>query len=248
MFSIETPPDLRGCEAIIHLAGEPVFGLWTRAKKRRIRESRVLGTQRIVEAITVLDVAPEVLVCGSAIGSYGDGGDDELTEATPAGTAFLAETCKAWENAALGAATRSRVVLLRTGIVLGRKGGALRAMAPIFRIGLGGRIGSGRQWMSWIHLDDEARLALFAVENLDVRGPLNATAPWPVRNADFTRTLARTLHRPAFCHVPAFALRLLGDLSHELLDSKRVLPAAATEHGFGFRFPELEPALKNLLG
>jgi uncharacterized protein (TIGR01777 family) len=246
-FSLETPPDLHGCEGIIHLAGESVFGLWTRAKKQRIRESRVLGTRRIVEAIAALDVPPEVLVCGSAIGFYSDAGDAELTEAAPAGTEFLAETCQSWESAALAAA-RSRVVLMRTGIVLGREGGALRAMAPIFRAGLGGRIGSGQQWMPWIHLDDEARLALFAMENLDLRGPLNATAPWPVRNADFTRTFARTLHRPAFCHLPAFALRLLGDFSHELLDSKRVVPAAATEHGFGFQFPELEPALKNLLG
>ena len=247
IFSMETPLDLRGCEAVIHLAGESVFGLWTTAKKRRIRESRVLGTRRVVEAIAALSAPPEVLVCGSAIGFYGDAGDNELTEATPAGTGFLPETCQAWEGVALEA-TRCRVVLLRSGIVLGRTGGALRAMRPIFGAGLGGRIGSGQQWMSWIHLDDEARLVLFAIENLDVRGPLNATAPWPVRNADFTRTLARTLHRPAFCRVPAFALRLLGDFSHELLDSKRVVPAAATEHGFGFQFPELEPALKNLLG
>jgi uncharacterized protein (TIGR01777 family) len=246
-FSLEAPPDLRGCEAVIHLAGESVLGLWTTAKKRRIRESRVHGTRRVVEAIVALNEPPEVLVCGSAIGFYGDAGDAELTEGSPAGATFLAQTCQAWERAALAAA-RCRVVLLRTGIVLGRTGGALRAMTPVFRVGLGGRIGSGQQWMSWIHLDDEARLALFAIENLDVSGPLNATAPWPLRNADFTRTLARTLRRPAFCRVPAFALRLLGDFSHELLDSKRVVPAAATEHGFGFQFPELEPALKNLLG
>jgi uncharacterized protein (TIGR01777 family) len=246
-FSLEAPPDLRGCEAVIHLAGESVFGLWTTAKKRRIRGSRVLGTRRVVDAIVALHEPPEVLVCGSAIGFYGDAGDAELTEASPAGATFLAETCQAWEGAAFKA-TRCRVVLLRTGIVLGSKGGALRAMTPVFRAGLGGPVGSGEQWMSWIHLDDEARLALFAVENLDVRGPLNATAPWPARNADFTRTLARMLRRPAFCRVPAFALRLLGDFSHELLDSKRVVPAAATEHGFGFQFPELEPALKNLLG
>jgi uncharacterized protein (TIGR01777 family) len=247
IFSLEAPLDLRSCEAVIHLAGESVFGLWTNAKKQRIRKSRVLGTRRVVEAIAALNEPPEVLVCGSAIGFYGDAGDNELTEATSVGTGFLAETCQAWEGAALEA-TRCRVVLLRTGIVLGNKGGALRAMTPVFRAGLGGPIGSGQQWMSWIHLDDEARLALFAIESLDVRGPLNATAPWPVRNADFTRTLARTLRRPAFCRVPAFALRLLGDFSHELLDSKRVVPAAATDHGFGFQFPELEPTLKNLLG
>jgi uncharacterized protein (TIGR01777 family) len=247
IFSLEAPLDLRGCEAVIHLAGESVFGLWTTAKKRRIRESRVHGTRRVVEAIAALNEPPEVLVCGSAIGFYGDAGDAELTETSPSGATFLAETCRAWEGVALKA-TRCRVVLLRTGIVLGKTGGALRAMTPVFRVGLGGRIGGGQQWMSWIHLDDEARLAMFAIENLDVRGPLNATAPWPVRNADFTRTLARTLRRSAFCRVPAFAVRLLGDFSHELLDSKRVVPAAATDHGFGFQFPELEPALKNLLG
>ena len=241
-FSPDAPPDLRGCEAVIHLAGESVAGLWTAGKKRRIRESRVLGTRRVVEAIGKLDEPPEVFACGSAVGFYGDSGDAELTETSGGGGGFLGETVRAWEAEALQA-QRTRVVLLRTGIVLGKGGGALRAMTPVFRMGLGGPLGNGRQWMPWIHLDDEARLILFAVENLDIRGPLNATAPWPARNADFTRTLARALHRPAIFRVPAFALRMLGDFSHELLDSKRVLPAAATEHGFGFQFPELEPAL-----
>jgi uncharacterized protein (TIGR01777 family) len=133
-------------------------------------------------------------------------------------------------------------------VVLGKGGGALPAMSIPFRLGLGGHLGSGRQWMSWIHLEDIARLALFAVENLDLRGPLNATAPWPVRNADFTQALAKVLHRSTFLRAPAFAIRMIGELSHELLDSKRVLPAAALEHGYGFRFSELEPALKDLLG
>ena len=246
-FAAERAPDLSGCDAIIHLAGEPILGLWTPAKKRRIVESRVQGTRRIVEAINASAAKPEVLVCGSAIGFYGDGGEHELTEQASAGTGFLAETVQAWEAEALKVAD-VRVVLLRTAIVLGKEGGALAAMAPLFRAALGGRLGDGQQWMSWIHLEDEARLALFAVENLDVRGPLNAAAPWPVRNADFTQTLARTLHRPAFLHVPAFAFRALGELSRELLDSKRMLPAAALEHGFGFRFSEIEPALKDLLG
>ncbi len=245
-FSLDAPPDLRGCEAVIHLAGESVVGLWTAAKKRRIRESRVDGTRRVAEAIGAMDEPPEVFVCGSAVGFYGDSGDAELTETSSGGGGFLGETVRAWEAEA-SKARLTRVVLVRTGIVLGKGGGALRGMAPIFRAGLGGRLGDGRQWMPWIHLDDEARLILFAVENLDIRGALNATAPWPARNADFTRTLARTLRRPAFLRVPAFALRMLGDFSHELLDSKRVLPAVATEHGFGFQFPELEPALKNLL-
>ena len=246
-FSPDAAPDLRGCDAIIHLAGESVAGLWTPSKKRRIRESRVIGTRQVVEAIAKLADPPEVFVCGSAVGFYADSGDTELTETSASGSGFLSETCKAWEAEAIKAQT-TRVVTVRTGIVLGKRGGALRAMTPIFRAGLGAQLGDGRQWMPWIHLDDEARLILFAVENLDIRGALNATAPWPARNADFTRILARTLRRPAFLRVPAFALRMLGDISDELLDSKRVLPAVATEHGFGFQFPELEPALKSLLG
>ncbi len=246
-FSLDVPPDLRGCEAVIHLAGESVVGLWTAAKKRRICQSRVDGTRRVVEAIGAMDEPPEVFVCGSAVGFYGNSGDAELTETSSGGGGFLGETVRAWEAEATKV-QRTRAVLVRTGIVLGKGGGALRAMTPIFRAGLGARLGDGRQWMPWIHLEDEARLILFAVENLDIRGALNATAPWPARNADFTRTLARTLRRPAFLRVPAFALRMLGDFSHELLDSKRVLPAVATEHGFGFQFPELEPALRNLIG
>lgn len=246
-FTLSAPPDISECEALIHLAGEPILGLWTPAKKRRILESRVQGTRRIVEAIAASPVKPEVLVSGSAIGFYGEGGEAELTEQAPRGTGFLADTAVAWEAEALQAAG-VRTVLLRTAVVLGGKGGALQAMAPLFRAGLGAQLGDGRQWMSWIHLEDTARLALFAVENLDIRGALNASAPWPVRNAEFTQLLAKVLRRPAFLKVPAVAIRLIGELSRELLDSKRVLPAAALEHGFGFRFSELEPALKDLLG
>ena len=244
-FTLEAAPDLRGCEAVIHLAGEPIAELWTAAKKRRIAESRVLGTRRVVEAIHACAEKPEVFISGSAIGFYGDRGDEALTESAGPGSGFLAQTVQAWEAEALRA-EGVRTVLLRTSIVLG-KGGALAAMAPAFRLGLGGPLGSGHQWMSWIHIDDLAQLALFAAENLDVRGPLNAAAPWPVRNAEFTRTLARVLRRPAFLRVPAFALRALGDLGRTLLASQRVLPARATEHGFRFRFPELQPALENIL-
>ena len=247
-FSLERPPDIRGCEALIHLAGEPVAGLWTAAKKRRITESRVLGTRRVVEAINAAGEKPEVLLSSSAIGFYGDRGEEELTETSPAGTGFLADTTQAWEAEAQRA-EGVRLVLLRTSLVLGKHGGALTPMTPLFKLGLGGPLGDGRQWMSWIHLDDLARLALFAIENLDIRGPLNGSAPWPARNAGFTRTLAATLHRPAFLRIPAFALRAaLRGFARELLDSKRVLPAAALDHGFGFQFPELAPALKNLLG
>lgn len=247
-FSLDAPPDIAGCGALIHLAGESVVGLWTAAKKRRIVESRVLGTRRVVEAINATREKPEVLLSGSAIGFYGDRGEEELTETSPAGTGFLADTVRAWEAEAQRA-EGVRIVTLRTAVVLGKSGGALQPMTPVFKLGLGGQLGSGRQWMSWIHLDDLAQLALFAIENLDVRGPLNGSAPWPARNAEFTQTFARALRRPAFFHVPAFALRAaLGGFSHELLDSKRVLPALATEQGFRFHFPELGPALANLLG
>ena len=227
---------------------ENVAGIWTRAKMRRIRDSRILGTRRVVEAIRASAHPPDVLVSSSAIGFYGESGETELTEDSPHGTGFLAETCREWEAEALAAEPACRVVRARTGIVLGKRGGALRMMLPAFRLGLGARIGSGRQWFSWIHAGDLASLLLFAVENLDLRGPLNATAPWPVRNAEFTRTLARSLHRPSFLAVPAFVLRLfLGEFSRELLDSKRVLPAAATAEGFGFQFPQIVPALADIV-
>ncbi len=245
-FSHETPPDLDGCEALVHLAGESVLGLWTAAKKRRIADSRILGTRRVAQAIRALRTPLEVLVSGSAIGFYGNGGEAALLENTPCGHGFLAETSRAWEAEAL-AAPAGRIVLLRTGLVLARKGGALPLMARVFRLGLGGRLGTGSQWMAWIHLDDLARMILFCIENQSIHGPVNGTAPWPVRNTEFTGLLAARVRRPALIPVPAFALRCLGEFSHELLDSKRVLPNVATEHGFPFHFPELAGALANLL-
>jgi hypothetical protein len=245
-FGEGAPPDLSGCEAVIHLAGESVIGLWTPSKKRRITESRVNGTRAVAEAIEAMDDPPEAFICGSAIGFYGDSGDAELTESSPSGNGFLADTTRAWEAESLRV-TRSRVVQLRTGIALAREGGALKVMAAVFRLGLGGKLGPGTQWMSWIHLEDLARLFLFAAENMEIRGPLNGTAPWPARNRDFTRALATRLRRPALFRVPSLALRVLGDFSHELLDSKKVLPAAACAHGFRFEHPELETALGNLL-
>ena len=247
-FTLSEPPDISGCGAVIHLAGENVAGLWMRGKMQRIRDSRIFGTRRIVEAIRAASHPPDVFVCASAIGFYGDSGDAEITEDSPPGAGFLAETCRAWEAEALAAEPLCRTVRARIGLVLGKGGGALRMMLPLFRLGLGARLGGGRQWLSWIHAEDLATLLLFAVENLDVRGALNATAPWPVRNAEFTAALARSLRRPAFLAVPAFALRLLlREFSHELLDSKRVLPAAATAQGFGFRFPQLAPALADIV-
>jgi uncharacterized protein (TIGR01777 family) len=246
-FSLRAIPDFSGCEAVVHLAGESVVGFWTRSKMQRILDSRVEGTRRVAEAFQSMHSPPEVLVSGSAIGFYGNRKDEELTEESPGGSGFLPSTTALWEKEALSV-RNARVVLVRTSLVLGKKGGALKAMLPAFRAGLGGPIGNGRQWMSWIHEIDQARLLLFAAENLDIHGPLNASAPWPVRNQEFTQELARALHRPAFFRVPAWALRPLGEFRHELLDSKRVLPQAALSHGFGFQFPELAPALKNLLG
>ena len=246
-FSVNETPDLSGCQAVVHLAGENVAGLWTAAKMKRIIDSRTAGTRRIVEAMRALPEPPSAFVCASAIGIYGDSGDAELTEKSPTGAGFLADTCSAWEAEALAAETICRTIRMRIGVVLGKGGGALRMMLPAFRLGLGARLGNGRQWFSWIHVEDLAKLLLFAIENLDIRGPMNATAPWPVRNSDFTRTLASALHRPSFLSVPAFALRLaLRDFSHELLDSKRVLPGLATAHSFGFQFPELAPALRDI--
>lgn len=245
-FSIQAPPDFSGCEAVVHLAGESVLGLWTGAKRERIARSRIEGTRRVVEGLLAVRERPEVFLSGSAIGIYPDSGDAEILENAPCGTGFLAETAVGWEREAQNSPT-PRTVLLRTGIALAREGGAFPLMHRFFRLGLGGRLGSGAQWMSWIHLDDLARLILFCVENQSVQGPVNGTAPWPVRNLEFTRALARAVHRPAFLHVPAFALRLLGEFSDELLGSKRVLPGAACAHGFPFEFPELPAALKHLV-
>lgn len=244
LFTPGRSVDVNGCDALIHLAGENVFGLWTKAKKKRIRESRQLGTRQIVQAIATAAVPPRVLVSGSAIGFYGDTGEVIADENSAPGQGFLTDVTVAWETEAECARERGvRVVLVRTGVVLGKEGGALRAMALPFRLGLGGRLGHGRQWMSWIHLDDEAALLIFAAENPEVTGPLNAVAPEPIRNADFTRLLAQTLHRSALIPAPKFALKaLLGEFSSELLQSKRIVPRVALEHEFAFQFPYLEDA------
>jgi len=249
-FTTEEIPDVTGCDAILNLAGESVIGLWTAAKRRAIKDSRVLSTRRIVEAIRAASPPPRILVNGSATGIYGDTGDIAADEGAPRGPGFLAEVCKAWEKEARPARDLGvRVVLLRTGMVLAREGGALAAMLPVFRLGLGGKLGNGRQWVSWIHIEDAAALALAALEGPTLDGPLNATAPHPVRNADFTRALAGVLKRPAFLTVPAFALRAAaGGFSAELLESRKVLPAAAAASAFPFRFPTIESALQDLLG
>jgi uncharacterized protein (TIGR01777 family) len=249
-LSRQAPPaeSLREADVVIHLAGEPVAQRWTAAAKQRILESRVAGTRSLVEALARLPRRPEALICASAIGYYGSRGDEVLTESSAPGSGFLPEVCVAWEREAQAAeAFGIRVVRVRTGVVLDVGGGALVRMLPPFRMGVGGRLGSGRQWMSWIHLEDLAALFQFTVES-QVRGPLNAVAPNPVTNSDFTRELAHALGRPAVLPVPEFALRLLfGEMAEVLLASQRVMPAAAEAAGFRFRFPQLAPALAGLL-
>ena len=248
------PPgeSLREADAVVHLAGAPVGQRWTAEAKRRIRESRVAGTRNLVEALARLPRRPETLICASAIGYYGSRGDEVLTESSAPGSGYLAEVCVAWEKEAQAAeALGMRVARVRTGIVLDARGGALKRMLPPFRMGVGGRLGDGRQWMSWIHLEDLAALFRFAVEN-PVGGALNAVAPHPVTNAEFTRALAQALRRPAMFPVPAFALKaLLGEMASVLLASQRVEPRAepraAEAAGFQFRFPQLGPALADLL-
>jgi hypothetical protein len=237
---------LRGIEAVFNLAGEPVAeGRWTEEKKRRIRDSRIVGTRNLVAGLRALDRRPEVLVSASAVGYYGDRGDDELDEASPAGGGFLAEVCAEWEREALAAeALGVRVVCVRIGIVLARSGGALARMLGPFRMGAGGRLGSGRQWMPWIHVDDVVGVLVHAGRTATVRGAMNAVSPHPVTNAEFTRALGRALRRPAFLPVPKAALRIaFGEMSEILMASQRVLPRAAERTGFGFRHPELDGAL-----
>jgi hypothetical protein len=235
-------------DVVIHLAGEPVAQRWTPEAKQRIRESRIAGTRDLVGALGRLPRRPEALICASAIGYYGSRGDEILTESSAPGSGFLPEVCVAWEKEAQEAeAFGIRVVRVRTGLVLAAGGGALQRMLPPFRMGVGGRLGSGRQWMSWIHLEDLTAMFQFAVES-QVRGPLNGVAPHPVANSEFTRELAQALWRPAVFPVPEFALRLLfGEMADVLLASQRVVPAAAEAAGFRFRFPQLAQALAALL-
>lgn len=237
---------LSRCDACVHLAGEPIEGRWTPGKKRRIRESRVRSTEQIAAQIGA--GGPPVLVSSSAVGIYGDRGDEVLDEASAPGEGFLAEVCRAWEEAAAPAAARGRVVLLRTGLVLAREGGALPRLARPFRLLLGGPLGRGEFWQPWIHLADEVGMILLALEDPRARGPLNAAAPEPVRNRDLARAIARALGRPALLPAPALAVRLaLGELAEAVLASQRVVPRRALELGYRHRFPRLDEALQDLL-
>ncbi|MBW3599187.1 MAG: TIGR01777 family oxidoreductase [Planctomycetes bacterium] len=241
---------LEAADAVVHLAGENIAGRWTEAKKRRIRESRKAGTEFVAESLARLDRRPRVMVCSSAIGYYGDRGDEELTESSPPGEGFLPEVCVEWE-AACGPAAEAgiRVVNLRTGLTLAAEGGPLATMLLPFKLGLGGRVSSGRQWWSWIAIDDLVAAIRFALENETLRGPVNGAAPHPVTNYEFTKTLGRVIRRPTIFPIPRFAAKLaLGEMAEGLLlASARVLPNRLKEAGFPFRFPELQPALQHVL-
>lgn len=247
--SLRTPPAFEvfaGCDAVVHLAGEPVAQRWTAAAKQRILNSRVQGTRTLVTALR--QQPPAVLVSASAIGYYGSRGDEILTEDSPPASDFLGQVAVAWEQEARAAeAFGVRVVTPRIGVVLGRGGGALQKMALPFRFGVGGRLGDGKQWTSWIHLDDLIALVEFSIATATLRGAVNAVAPNPVTNATFTRELAAALHRPALFPVPAAALKLLlGEMSQVVLASQRVIPEAALRAGFQFRFTEVGEALRQI--
>ncbi|MFN7923499.1 MAG: TIGR01777 family oxidoreductase [Bryobacteraceae bacterium] len=245
------PPveSLASADAVIHLAGEPVAQRWSPEVKRRIRASRSVGTRNLVNAIGALQQKPSILISASAVGYYGDRADETLTEKSKPGTGFLPEVCVEWETEARAAERLGlRVAMPRIGIVLGRDGGALDKMLPPFQWGVGGRLGSGKQWMPWIHLDDLCDLFVWLLENDRARGPFNASAPNPVTNADFTRELGRALRRPAIFPVPRAAIRALyGEMADILFYSQRAVPAAAQALGFEFRHPEIFASLKDLL-
>lgn len=236
--------------AVVNLMGESIAeGRWTPAKKQRIRDSRVVGTQRLVAAIGNMDIKPQVVVSASAVGIYGDHAEQEITEHCQPGEGFLAEVCQAWEAAAHPLiAMGVRLVTIRTGIVMSPAGGALTSMLPIFKSGLGGRLGDGRQFFPWIHLEDLVSLIVWAINNDCVKGVYNASAPTPVTNREFTTTLATILNRPAMLPVPRLALRLaLGEFADSLFASQRVIPKAAMLDGFKFQFENLQDCLIDLL-
>ncbi len=243
---------LEGHDAVLHLAGENVgSGRWTAARKAAIRDSRVNGTRLLCDALAGLARPPRTLVCASAVGYYGDRGEETLTEESPPGTGYLAEVCREWEAAATPAARKGiRVVTLRIGMVLSPKGGALARILPPFRAGLGGVIGGGRQYVGWVALDDLPHIVLHALQCGDLSGPVNAVAPRPVTNREFTGALGKALSRPTPLPVPAFALRLA--VGREMADalllaSARVVPRRLEKTGYRFRFPELGAALRHML-
>jgi uncharacterized protein (TIGR01777 family) len=240
---------LSGRDAVIHLAGENVAQRWTDKAKRSIRESRVIGTQALLDGLRAADPRPGVLVCASAVGYYGDRGDEILDEEAAPGEDWLAGVCVDWEAAAAEALGLGvRVCSLRTGVVLSRDGGALAKMLPPFRAGLGGPVAGGDQYVPWIHLDDVVGLYLAAVDGTAWSGPVNATGPAPVTNRDFSKALGRALHRPAVAPVPRLAVRVLfGEMAEIVTGGQRAVPRRAAELGYDFLHPELEPALRDVL-
>jgi hypothetical protein len=242
---------LEGVDAVVHLAGESIASRWTEQRKRRIRESRVKGTRLIAASIARLATRPSVLVCASAVGIYGPRRAEPLDETTAPGTGFLADVCQAWEGAADPArAAGIRVVHTRFGVILSEKGGALAKMLTPFKLGVAGKVGSGDQYISWIALDDVVGVIRHALATTDLSGPVNTVAPTPVTNLEFTNTLGRVLSRPTVLPMPALAARLVfGEMAQELLVSgQRAVPARLVAIGFRFRHPELEEALRSILG
>lgn len=244
-------PDFRGLDALVNLAGEPVNRRWTAERRKLFHDSRIGVTERIAAGLEILHVAerPRVLVNASAVGIYGDRGDEILEEGSAPGSGYLADLCRDWEKAADAVAGLGlRVMKWRTGVVLGREGEAFKQMMIPFRLGVGGRLGSGTQWMPWIHVEDLAGSMLHGIGHATLSGPVNGSAPEPERNADFTRKLAKAVHRPAVLPVPPFALKLaLGGFASAVLSSQRAVPRALLESGFKFRYPTLEMALASLL-
>ena len=242
---------IEGFDAVVNLAGENIAeGRWTDEKKRRIRESRVKGTKLLGDALANLEVPPKTFVCASAIGYYGDRGDELLTETSAPGNNFLAKVCAEWEEAtALATEKGIRVVNARFGVILDTNGGALKKMLPPFRMGVGGKIGNGKQWMSWIALDDVIGAIQFALANDSIKGPINFVAPSPVTNAEFTKTLGKVLSRPTILPIPTFAIKLLfGEMGEALLlGGQRVAPKRLIAGGYVFSHPQLEQALVHIL-
>ncbi len=244
------PEAVSGFDAVIHLAGESIVGRWTAAKKRKIRDSRVGGTLNLAQALARAEDKPKIFVCGSAIGYYGNRGEEALSEESAPGTGFLAEVCQEWEEATTPAVQADiRTAHIRTGIVLSPKGGALGAMLVPFKLGLGGRTGDGRQWMSWIDVQDMVGAIHHILKNDLIQGPVNMVAPKPARNAEFAATLANVLSRPAILPMPAFVAKLaFGEMGEELLlSSQKVEPGKLISSGYPFRYRELRASLENLL-
>ncbi len=249
-FRQEDLPHLESLDAVINLSGENIAQRWTGEAKKRIRESRINSTRTLVETFSKLTIKPKVLISASAIGFYGSRGDEILTEESAAGDNFLADICVEWENEATKAETLGvRTVLVRTGIVLSKDGGALAQMLTPYKFGVGGTVGSGEQYMSWISLEDEIGIFLYALENENIRGAINATAPSPATNREFTKTLGDVLNRPTILPLPEFAINLIfGEMGNALLlDSMRVVPKKLEDAGYQFQFPNLKAALEQAI-